>query len=208
MDIRDGLDDTAALLMRICGDNATSGLKLRSTGNTIFITLKSGDNLGWDIQFHADYNATTPFSGIYMSYTVAYIRLKSSVQHIICMHGPNTVRTYWFHAVLLTLCVGMSWPSGTYSLPKTTSSCPEMWIPGWRKQIMEDDNGKRESSAFSADFHMDASLVDYSLTRHFCTKTFDSEATQKDWPAGKSLTFFIYLLNKPTEHCQLSTSIH
>ena len=63
-----------------------------------------------------------------------------------------------------------------------------MWIPGWRKQIMEDDHGKGETS-LSTDLlmHMDVAFVDHALTRHFCTKTIDSGGSQKAWPAGKCL---------------------
>ena len=63
-----------------------------------------------------------------------------------------------------------------------------MWIPGWRKQIMEDDEGKGETS-LSTDLlmHMDVAFVDHALTRHFCTKTIDSGGSHKAWPAGKCL---------------------
>jgi hypothetical protein len=53
---------------------------------------------------------------------------------------------------------------------------------------MEDDSGTG-STSLSTDLrmHMDASLVDYALTRHFCTKTIDSGGNQKAWPAGRCL---------------------
>jgi hypothetical protein len=84
--------------------------------------------------------------------------------------------------------IGLSWPSGTYSLPKTNTSCPDVWIPGWRRQIMEDDQGIGETYLSpSVQIHMDVSLVGYALTRHFCTKTIESGGSLKTWPNGKYL---------------------
>ncbi len=67
MNIYDGLDDTAPIIMSICGDNATSGIRLRSTGNNMFIMLRSGPLNGGNMQFQADFNTTAPFSGMYIS---------------------------------------------------------------------------------------------------------------------------------------------
>ena len=66
MNIYDGLDDTAPIIMSICGDNATSGIRLRSTGNNMFIMLRSGLN-GGNMQFQADFKTTASFSGMYIS---------------------------------------------------------------------------------------------------------------------------------------------
>ncbi|CAB4043714.1 Hypothetical predicted protein, partial [Paramuricea clavata] len=64
MNIYDGSDDTAPILVSLCDKNATSGIRLRSTGNNMFIMLKSGKNSlnGGNMQFQADFKTTAPFS--------------------------------------------------------------------------------------------------------------------------------------------------
>lgn len=64
--IHDGLDETAPVILSMCGNNATSGTRLRSTGNNLFVGLRSGQNSlnSGSIQFRADFKATTPFSGM------------------------------------------------------------------------------------------------------------------------------------------------
>lgn len=53
---------------------------------------------------------------------------------------------------------------------------------------MEDDQGGGLTH-LSTDLrmHMDVSLVDNAITRHFCTKTIDSGGSQQAWPAGNLL---------------------
>ncbi|XP_028403866.1 uncharacterized protein LOC114526459 [Dendronephthya gigantea] len=150
MNIYDGVDDNASLMMSLCGNNATSGVRLRTTTNNMFIILKSRLSSG-NMHFQADYKTTTPFSGL-------------------------------------------SWPSGTYGLPKTTTPCPDMWIPGWRKQIMEDDKQPAETSlSTNLNMHMDVHLIGSALTRHFCTKTSDGTKDTTAWPAGN---YCIYKKNQ------------
>ena len=63
MDIHDGADDTAPILLSLCGSNATAGTRLRSTGNIMFITLKSGLN-SQTMHFQANFTSTTTYSGM------------------------------------------------------------------------------------------------------------------------------------------------
>ena len=65
MNIYDGLDDNASLMMSLCGNNATSGVRLRSTTRNMFIALRSRLS-GGNMHFQADYKTTTPFSGMYI----------------------------------------------------------------------------------------------------------------------------------------------
>ena len=44
IDIYDGSDDTFPLLARYCDLNATKGNIVRSTGNNLYVVLKSGNN--------------------------------------------------------------------------------------------------------------------------------------------------------------------
>ena len=66
MNIYDGVDDVAPIIMSLCGKNATSRIRLRSTGNKMFITLRSGQNSqnGENMQFQANFTTTAPFSGM------------------------------------------------------------------------------------------------------------------------------------------------
>ena len=80
--------------------------------------------------------------------------------------------------------IQISWPSGTYGLPKSTSGCPAMWNEGWRKQDLEDD--RRDQSKFSSSFHMEAILDSEDITRHFCVKTSNYELN-KLWPKGRKI---------------------
>ena len=67
MNVYDGVDDAAPIILSLCGENATSGITLRSTGNNMFIMLISGQNSGQgggNIEFHADFATTATFSGM------------------------------------------------------------------------------------------------------------------------------------------------
>ena len=77
MNIYDGLDDTAPILMSLCGNNATSGIRLRSTGNNMFILFRSGQNSlnGGNMQFQADFKTTAPFSGMYIYFKIFHTML-------------------------------------------------------------------------------------------------------------------------------------
>lgn len=63
MSIYDGVDDTAPMLVSLCGNNATSGTRLRSTGNIMFMTLRSGHD-SQNMHFQADFTSTKPPSGM------------------------------------------------------------------------------------------------------------------------------------------------
>ena len=53
---------------------------------------------------------------------------------------------------------------------------------------MEDDQGSG-LTYLSTDLrmHMDISLVDKAVTRHFCTKTVDGGRRHQAWPAGNAI---------------------
>ena len=65
INIHDGADDTAPILLSLCGSNATAGTRLRSTGNIMFITLKSGLNFQ-NMHFQANFTSTTTYSGMWV----------------------------------------------------------------------------------------------------------------------------------------------
>ena len=76
----------------------------------------------------------------------------------------------------------ISWPSGSYGLPKSILGCPDMWNEGWRKQDLEDD--QIDQSKLSSSFHMDAVLTNDYIKRYFCIKTRNYEQ-HKSWPKGR-----------------------
>ena len=60
IEIYNGFNDTAPLLARHCGLNATSGTKVETTGNNLYVVLKSGNNSRspkLDLGFNAKYTA-------------------------------------------------------------------------------------------------------------------------------------------------------
>ena len=73
MNIHDGVDDAAPTLLSLCGKNATSGIRLRSTGNNMFISLTSSQisGNGGSMEFHADFTTTAPFSGTYTFFHIS-----------------------------------------------------------------------------------------------------------------------------------------
>lgn len=64
LDIYDGIDSNSPMLASYCGGNATSGNTLRSTGNVVYVALKSGRS-GKPLGFQAQYEAKTPITGEY-----------------------------------------------------------------------------------------------------------------------------------------------
>ena len=73
---------------------------------------------------------------------------------------------------------------------------------------MEDDErGGLTSLSTDLHMHMDVSLVDNAITRHFCTKTIDSGGSQHAWPAGNLFkNHYMYRKNKNNEKSFLRTS--
>ena len=58
IEIYDGENETFPLLARYCGLNATEGNKVESTGNNVYMVLKSGNNSlipGMHPKFNANY---------------------------------------------------------------------------------------------------------------------------------------------------------
>ncbi|XP_028403903.1 uncharacterized protein LOC114526488 [Dendronephthya gigantea] len=78
------------------------------------------------------------------------------------------------------------WPSGSYSLPKPISGCPNSWKEGWLRQHL-DEHSEAMQSSFSSNFHMNATLVrNVFLEREFCTKISANPDSQENipWPKG------------------------
>ena len=76
MNIYDGLDDTSPLLINLCGKNGTSGIRIHSTGNNMFLTLASGNSQ--NIQFQADFQSKEPISGIYIYFPLCSFEIYMS----------------------------------------------------------------------------------------------------------------------------------
>ena len=81
----------------------------------------------------------------------------------------------------------LTWPAGTYGLPKAKNGCPVSpktnWITGWR---FEDTEDSRPNNKKSPSFHLDT-LVGKDINRTFCIKDKNKETTE--WPQGKQQSF-------------------
>lgn len=81
----------------------------------------------------------------------------------------------------------LSWPTGTYGLPKAKVGCPlstnmtnSEWATGWRYEDTEDEDSRNLKSL---SFHLDA-IVDADINRTFCIKTKDNKKSSVEWPPG------------------------
>ena len=78
----------------------------------------------------------------------------------------------------------LSWPAGTYGLPKAKVGCPLStnfkWVTGWRYEDTEDEDTRNFKSL---SFHLDAT-VDADINRTFCIKIKDIEKSSVEWPPG------------------------
>lgn len=78
----------------------------------------------------------------------------------------------------------LTWPAGTYGLPKADVGCPlstnSEWVTGWRFEDTEDDNTR---NIISPSFHLDAT-VDADINRTFCIKVKDIKKSSVEWPKG------------------------
>ena len=78
----------------------------------------------------------------------------------------------------------LTWPAGTYGLPKANVGCPlslsSKWATGWRFQDTEDENPRNIKSP---SFHLDT-IVDADINRTFCIKTNDTKKSSVEWPEG------------------------
>lgn len=70
---------------------------------------------------------------------------------------------------------------------------------------MEDDQGGG-LTYLSTDLrmHMDISLVDNAVTRHFCTKTIEGGGSYQAWPAGNLVKKIMYV--EKNENNEISIS--
>ena len=77
----------------------------------------------------------------------------------------------------------VTWPAGTYGLPKAKNGCPVSlktnWTTGWRFEDLEDTRpGTRKSKSY----HLDTK-VGVDVNRTFCIKAKNNVSTE--WPQGK-----------------------
>ncbi|CAH3171752.1 unnamed protein product, partial [Porites lobata] len=81
----------------------------------------------------------------------------------------------------------VTWPAGTYGLPKAKNGCPVSlktnWTTGWRFEDLEDTRpGTRKSKSY----HLDTK-VGVDVNRTFCIKAKNNVSTE--WPQGQYCIF-------------------
>ena len=95
---------------------------------------------------------------------------------LMCKSNP-----FYLHFVAL-----VTWPKGTYGMPKAKTGCPVSvkteWTTGWRYEDTEDNN---PSNNKSRSFHLDTTVAK-DINRTFCLKVKNEETTE--WPAGMKIT--------------------
>ena len=86
----------------------------------------------------------------------------------------------------------LSWPAGTYGIPKPQSGCPKTdhfhWLEGWRSQ---GSNSRNLNNSCSVEFHLDGKVDNTMVNRSFCIKhdiLYDS--ARPAWPKGLFWYFF------------------
>ncbi|XP_071954205.1 uncharacterized protein [Antedon mediterranea] len=87
----------------------------------------------------------------------------------------------------------VTWPIGTYGLPKTKSGCPGditndyTFYSGTRFQDSEDKKNGNEGSNPN---HFPVGTIGIDMTQHFCMKTIDKFTPyDRDWPDGEYCIF-------------------
>ena len=110
----------------------------------------------------------------------------------LCLLSTSTPFTYE-RADFGLLPLSDLWPSGSYSLPKPKSGCPDSWREGWLRQDLEDDaiSSNTSRSKFSPHFHMNATIVKREyIDRTFCTKVDEGTETlhRRHWQEGMILS--------------------
>lgn len=78
---------------------------------------------------------------------------------------------------------GLSWPSGSYGLPRPITGCPNYWKEGVRYQDTEDEHSNNKKSG---SYHLSGSVNRHGVRQEFCTKedsVFDEVGLQ--WPDGQ-----------------------
>ncbi|XP_021343358.1 uncharacterized protein LOC110443459 [Mizuhopecten yessoensis] len=82
------------------------------------------------------------------------------------------------------LAIPITWPSGTYGLPKPISDCPGHfnWTEGYRKENTETTN---PNNTWSADNHFAGALTPSSITFDFCMKPLANQSPYSiNWTKG------------------------
>lgn len=81
----------------------------------------------------------------------------------------------------------VTWPAGTYGLPKAKNGCPvslkTSWTTGWRFEDLEDT---RPATSKSKSYHLDTK-VGIDVNRTFCIKNKNDVSTE--WPQGRYCIF-------------------
>ena len=86
----------------------------------------------------------------------------------------------------------LSWPAGTYGIPKPQSGCPKTdyfhWLEGWRSQ---GSNSTNLNNSRSAEFHLDGKVDNTMVNRSFCIKdNIIYDSVRPAWPKGLFWYFF------------------
>ena len=125
-------------------------------------------------------------------YTLYYVPFwKKAVFHWEELFSTSSILTkkLWvsFTDAISLIFHEVTWPNGTYGLPKAKSGCPQSegitWSDGWRVQDMS--HNKRSGSNISPDSHLDAVIFKDKrfLNRTFCVKS-RFGTSKKEWPKG------------------------
>ena len=83
--------------------------------------------------------------------------------------------------------IPLTWPKGTYGLPKPKSGCPKgtnvKWHEGYRKHDTEDSFGHNK---WSSPFDLAGPYYKNDMTQKFCVKTKDTASDYNlPWPRGQ-----------------------
>jgi len=82
---------------------------------------------------------------------------------------------------VLQLKALLSWPEGSYSLPRPVTGCPLGWKEGMRYQ---DSENILNSNQKSSSYHLSGSVDQHGIRQEFCTKV-DQQTGKGDWPLGQ-----------------------
>ena len=91
--------------------------------------------------------------------------------------------------------IPLTWPKGTYGLPKPKSGCPKgsnfPWHSGYRKHDTEDTDSNNK---WSSPFDLAGPYYRNNMFQNFCMKTKDTASVYNlPWPRGQ------YCINKKGE---------
>ncbi|XP_074610957.1 uncharacterized protein LOC141865538 isoform X2 [Acropora palmata] len=124
---------------------------------------------------------------------MARCSLKFCPSFLCCAYLKRKLMTMIEPLVLMTLasCLmtseSVSWPGGTYGIPKPKAGCPSAdgfeWQQGWRSQ---DSDGNENAENTNSIFHVDAVVDGKMVNRSFCIKTeAATNAGNMAWPPGQ-----------------------